>query len=88
MLGAAQSVSALYFQHKIAGCHVTAGWSRPNSVRIAEIPLNISLLEQKLVTATNTVAFNVYSVLHSKCLECKTGNIGQCYLFNLKAVRV
>lgn len=56
--GAAQSVKALYFQHKGTHCHVTAaGWSRPNSIRITEIPQNTSVLELQLVPATHTCLF-------------------------------
>lgn len=47
--GAAQSVNALYFQHEGPHCHVIAGQSSPNSIRIKEIPQNSSILELVLL---------------------------------------
>lgn len=35
---AAHSVNAQYFQHEGTQCHVIAGWRKPKSVRITEIP--------------------------------------------------
>lgn len=54
---AALSVNALYFQHEGTHCHVTAGWSEPNSIKITEIPLNTSVLELELVSDTCLLMF-------------------------------
>lgn len=35
---AAQSVNALYSKHEGTRRHVIAGWNRPNSIRITQIP--------------------------------------------------
>ena len=76
---AALSVNALYFQHEGTHCHVTAGWSEPNSIKITEIPLNTSVLELEAVT--DTCLFNVLDVSCSRYLECEAGKGAECCLF-------